>query len=430
MELVSKLESIWKNKDHPLLISDGKELFFKDIQISQTVDLNEINAGDVVVLIGDYNSVCIKSLFQLIDMKVIVAPITNDTKSQHKYFIEEISAKYVIENNKITRTGIAEENNKLINNLREADSAGFIFFSSGSSGKPKAILHNVNNLLKKYEKPRRQLKAVNFLMFDHLGGINTFLHIIFNCGTIIALENRNVKHVIDTCNKYQVQLLPTTPTFLRMLLLSGYIPNKIPESLKIITYGTESMDSHTLIELSRLLPNVQFRQTYGLSEFNAFRIKSESNNSLYFKFSDDVKYKVEKRILYLKSSQRMMGYINYDDPFDEDGWFKTNDLVDVKGEFLKIIGRNTDLINVGGLKFISKEVEDVALTHEKILNVKVVGEKNPITGQHVKIIIELKDKILDKKELMKFFKEKLPSHMVPHQIVFDKIQISTRFKKK
>ena len=99
------------------------------------------------------------------------------------------------------------------------------------------------------------------------------LHALYNRGTIISPDNRNVKHILDLCEKYKVELLPATPTFLRMLLMSGAIPKKIPKTIKIISYGTELMDQITLNQIVDLLPDVDFRQTYGLSEFCVLRVK-------------------------------------------------------------------------------------------------------------------------------------------------------------
>ena len=46
----------------------------------------------------------------------------------------------------------------------------------------------------------------------------------------------------------------------------------------------------------------------------------------------------------------MLGYLNAESPFTKDGWFKTGDSVEVKGEYIKILGRKSEIINVGGDK--------------------------------------------------------------------------------
>ena len=105
-------------------------------------------------------------------------------------------------------------------------------------------------------------------MFDHIGGLNTLFHTLFNEGQVIIPYARNVSDIINDIDDYKVELLPTTPTFLRMLIMDGQINLNRLKSLKIITYGSEMMDENTLLRLNKLLPNVKFKQTYGMSEIS------------------------------------------------------------------------------------------------------------------------------------------------------------------
>ena len=62
--------------------------------------------------------------------------------------------------------------------------------------------------------------------------------------------------------------------------MSGAIPKKIPKTIKIISYGTELMDQITLNQIVDLLLDVDFRQTYGLSEFCVLRVKNRKKTYL------------------------------------------------------------------------------------------------------------------------------------------------------
>ena len=78
--------------------------------------------------------------------------------------------------------------------------------------------------------------------------------------------------------------------------MSGYIPEQIPPALRTITYGTEIMDDSTLKSLCELLPKVDFRQTYGVSELGVFSIKREARSSLYFKIGGEgVRVRIKTR---------------------------------------------------------------------------------------------------------------------------------------
>jgi acyl-coenzyme A synthetase/AMP-(fatty) acid ligase len=79
----------------------------------------------------------------------------------------------------------------------------------------------------------------------------------------------------------------------------------------------------------------------------------------------------------------MVGYLNYPSPFDADHWLDTGDIVEVNGEYVRFIGRQSALINVGGQKVHPAEVENALLEMPEIAEVVVYGEKNPLTGQVV-----------------------------------------------
>ncbi len=79
----------------------------------------------------------------------------------------------------------------------------------------------------------------------------------------------------------------------------------------------------------------------------------------------------------------MLGYLNAPSPFDEDGWYNTHDVVEVDGPYIRILGRTTELINVGGQKVYPSEVESALLEMDNVREATVWGEPNPVTGQVV-----------------------------------------------
>jgi len=429
MELIDKLQKIWEDANYPFLINEEGKLTFKDLLDTKSIDLSNIENGDVVSLVGDFNATTIISLLRLIEKNVILVPLTLDTLEQHKYFYEESFSNVLIKNNIVTKS--KQKKHSLLETLRNKKRPGLILFSTGTTGKPKAILHDFTFFLNRYKTPRPAYKTLNFLLFDHIGGINTLFHTLFNIGTIISIKERTVTNVLSVCKKFNVEVLPTTPTFLRMLFFSKTIPEKFPSSIKIITYGTEMMDQNTLTQLSLNLPNIDFRQTYGLSEIGIVRAKSKKKDSLYLSIGGEgVETKVLNNILFIKSKHQMLGYLNASNPFDPQGWYNTNDLVQQEGNFIKFIGRTNDVINVGGLKFMATDVEKVALEYPNIYLAKAISKKNPITGQHVEIKVQPNESFaINKKELSDFLKKKLPTHMVPRRITIENIPVGHRFKK-
>ena len=109
--------------------------------------------------------------------------------------------------------------------IKERQHPGLVLFTSGTSGEPKAAVHDLSALLEKFKTKRKALRTLNFLLFDHWGGLNTMFHILSNGGVVIATKDRRLNNVCKLIQDHKVELLPTTPTFLNLILLSGMYKN-------------------------------------------------------------------------------------------------------------------------------------------------------------------------------------------------------------
>ena len=167
-----------------------------------------------------------------------------------------------------------------------------------------------------------------------------------------------------------------------MLLVSGKIHDYDLSSLKMVSYGTELMHEHTLVAFRKALPNVELLQTYGLTEIGVLRSKSLNSDSLWVKLGgSEFQTRVVDNKLQIKGNSTMLGYLNHENPFTEDGWLITGDNVETNGEYYKILGRDSDIINVGGQKVYPAEVENVILKISNIADASVYAEKNQFLGQ-------------------------------------------------
>ena len=237
--------------------------------------------------------------------------------------------------------------------------------------------------------------------------------------------------------KNKVNVLPTSPTFLNLLLMDESFESNKLKSLKLITYGTERMSDLLLKKLNSLLPNVKLLQTFGTSETGILKTISKSSESLYFKIVDQqMEFKVVEGELFLKSKTSVSGYVNHDNKnFKKDGWYATGDLVEQDAEgFMKIIGRKNKVINVGGLKVLPSEVEEVINSIEGVYESTVFGQENIITGNIVcaKVYSDLQelDALKDlKSQIKKTCRKKLDKYKIPIKIFFKELRINERGKK-
>ena len=131
-----------------------------------------------------------------------------------------------------------------------------------------------------FELRRPSYRTLVFLLFDHIGGINTLLHTLIYGGTVVTTDDRRPDAVCAAVDRHRVQLLPATPTFLRMLVIAEAAKRYDLGSLEIISYGTEPMPASTLAAVRETLPWVRLKQTYGLSEAGILQTQSPNSDSL------------------------------------------------------------------------------------------------------------------------------------------------------
>ena len=91
------------------------------------------------------------------------------------------------------------------------------------------------------------------------------------------------------------------------------------------------------------------------------RTKTKDDNSLSMKIGGEgFKVKIINNTLYVKSISNMIGYLNAKQPFDKNGWINTGDKVKVeKNGYITILGRKSDIINIGGEKVFPQEIENI-----------------------------------------------------------------------
>lgn len=434
----------FKDNDQTAIIYDGKkysynELYIKIKEIENFIE-GKIKSGEVVAILADYSFVSIALFFALYENKNIIAPITSISQKEIDGKVEEsFSTKIInLEDEKLVITNIkSEASHKIINDLQTSKCAGLILFSSGSTGAPKAMIHNLDTLVDSYgDKKQKQINMLVFLMFDHIGGINTMLNILSMNATMIIPQNRNADDICKLIEEYKIAVLPSSPTFLNLILINRSYEKYDLSSLRMITYGTETMPEGLLGRLKAVFSKVKFLQTFGTSETGIATTSSKSSSSTFMKIDDEnLEYKIVDNELWLRSKTQILGYLNRSmESFTNDGWFKTGDLVELDNEgFIKIIGRNKEIINVGGQKVLPSEVESVLLGMDEIEDCLVYGEQNAITGQSVSCDVVLKHGIDDsgfKILVRKFCKDKLDSFKIPTRVnVVQKTEFTERFKK-
>lgn len=433
--------SQWRS-DHALIWSDQVATYGDILELVGSwrnhLDQHGVKTGQVVALRGDYTPNACALLLALIDREAIVVPLTEAAEVHRENFFRIAQVEVVVSfddaDEWVLRRRDVTASNPLILQLRAMSEPGLVLFSSGSTGKSKAALHNFGALLEKFKVSRHRMCTLTFLLLDHIGGLNTLFYTLSNGGTVVSVRSRDPDLVCQSIERYRVDLLPTSPTFLNLLLISEAYKRYDLSSLRLVTYGTEVMPQSTLQRMHELFPDLRLLQTYGLSELGILRSKSKGSDSLWVKVGGEgFETKVVDGTLWIRAKSAMLGYLNAPSPFDEEGWMNTGDMVEVDGEYIRILGRKSEIINVGGQKVYPAEVESVLLQMDNVKDVVVLGEKNPITGSIVTARVNLfepEEPPAFRKRMRAFCRDRLAPYKIPVRVeISDKDQFSARYKR-
>ena len=407
---------------------DGRSYTYQELL--QEIDhwrlrFDELNTapGTVIAARADYSLEAVAVLLALFSRRAIAAliPRVGDTAQ----YLLDAHATMLIQ---LSTDGCEcrplshPSSHPLLEQLRATQDGGMIIFTSGSSGPPKAALQSSERFLSKFRKPGRRFRTLAFLLFDHVAGLDTLFYTLASGGTLIVTRRRDPRSILQLIASHRVEVLPTSPSFLRLLCATRQDHEHDLSSLKIITYGSEPMDPGTLSRLNTLFPNVQLIQKYGTTETGSPRSISRSNESLWLKIdSGHVETKVIDNTLWIRSEGTILGYLNAPSPIDAEGWYCTGDLVDVDGEWIRFLGRVTEIINVGGEKVTPTEVEQTILELSFVRDALVTGEPHVLMGQVVTARVVLTtaanaDLIETAKRIRLHCKDRLAPYKVPVRV--------------
>ena len=250
-----------------------------------------VGRGSVVAIEGDFSPAAIAALLAVLDAGAIAVPLTASVESKKPEFRKIAEVEWII------RVGADDDcslmptdqraNHELIRQLRDQRHPGLILFSSGSTGRNKAVIHDLELLLPKFLQPRHCYRTLAFLLFDHIGGLDTLFYNLANGSCLVTVADHSPDAVCAAIAAHRVEVLPVSPSFINLLLLSGAHERHDLRSLRIITYGAEVMPESTLARLNRAFPNVKLLQKFGATEFGTMRSQSRSSDSVWIKIGGE-----------------------------------------------------------------------------------------------------------------------------------------------
>ena len=383
--------------------------FFNKISSYYPIPWISFPKNKIIQLIGDFEEKHLSILYSVLASDSIFFY----TKTDEDY--EFVDMKYYLETGK---THISHGKHDIIK------TGGFILKSSGTTGQPKFILYSFDKFVSKFENIEyKPIKTLMFMDIDHIGGMDVLFSVVSRGGEVIFLKSRNPKDVCDAAVANDINFLTLTPTFLNLILLSEC---KL-DTIKTINFGAEPMPQSLLSRLKEKFPHITFKQTFGTSETGTIQVKQHPLDPTLIQIPGS---KIIDGKLYIKSNHGMIGYLNHPNPLTEDGYFLTGDLVECVDGYIRILGRTSEIVNIGGEKVSLVEVENILLSIPEVKDVMVASEKNMIVGNTLVAHVVWNSTKDCKQTIVDYLKPKVSKYKIPSK--FRKVEAiphSSRFKK-
>lgn len=302
---------------------------------------------------------------------------------------------------------------ELFERIRGSTSWKLTLYTSGTTGRPKKVTHNLITLSRNVVVSEKHASDVWVLAFlpTHMAGLQVFLQAFMNRNPLIYAFGEDMTRLSELLRQHQVTHISATPTYYRtaLQLLTGEYP-----SVRSVAYGGEGFDSVLHTNMTSLFPQARFRNIYASTETGSLLI----GNGEWVKIPEGLKPFIAIQQGELMVHRSLLGYMHARE--EEADWFATGDLVEQVGEDrIRIVSRKSDFINTGGNKVNPLEVEAVLREVPGVQDVCVKGKPNSILGQIVvaEIVIgEGEDGPVIKHRAKHYAVERLQQWKVPRMI--------------
>ena len=326
--------------------------------------------------------------------------------------------------------------------VNEEDSA-FILYTSGTTGRPKGavishvnIIHSLMNYKNVFKTDGSMKTIIAIPMFHVTGLVGQLLHMFYIGGTAYSMKRYQNDTYINLILKNKINFIFNVPTIFIMMSTSEAFQRNSFEFVKKVAFGGSPIYQQTFNLLRDAFPNAELHNAYGATETTSpatlmpMMYPDSKVTSVGLPVAGaDIKVMNsegeecllgEEGELYIKGAMVIRGY--WENPEANasnftNGYWHSGDigLMDADG-FVYIRDRKKDMINRGGEKIFSIEVEDVLKSHPAVVEAAVIGEPDLVFGEKVKAFIvgpSIKDE--DLLSIQSYCRKRLAKFKVPEE---------------
>ncbi|KAB8221506.1 hypothetical protein BDV33DRAFT_170598 [Aspergillus novoparasiticus] len=299
------------------------------------------------------------------------------------------------------------------------DVCGFLSFSSGTTGLPKAVMiahHNVIAQCMQVDQLLRKdvNKSLAVLPLFHITGLVHQMHLpVIRNSSVYMLPSFTMESMLSTIVEYQITEILSVPPIIIRLLTDPIVSQYDLSHVKTFSSGAAPISGEILQKLQARFPWTGFKQGYGMTESCSCITAHPPEKQTYeyaqragilvanteVKILDtqngrELGYGEEGEIL-ARGPQVVMGYLGNEkatrETFDPDGWLHTGDVgyMDQEG-FLVITDRIKEMIKVKGIGVSPAELEDLLLGHPQVDDAAVTSVPDDYSGEKPKAYVVVK----------------------------------------
>jgi acyl-coenzyme A synthetase/AMP-(fatty) acid ligase len=316
---------------------------------------------------------------------------------------------------------------------RRTHATEWILLTSGTTGQPKLVLHDVESLagaLPRHPPSNKRMVWSTFYDIRRYGGLQIYLRAVLS-GSELVLSSAGepVREFLTRAAAAGVTHMSGTPSHWRRALMSGDTGLIRPEYVRL---SGEVADQTVLDSRKAAYPHARVAHAFASTEAGvAFDVNDGLAGfpaALVEKSMGSIELKVQDGTLWIRSGRTAARYLgNAALLASEDRYVDTGDMVELEGGRYHFRGRKGGIINVGGLKVYPEEVESVLNADPRVQMSRVLGRRNPITGAVIVAEVVLHDledsqpgtnRDAIKDELLQACRSTLAAHKVPAMLRF------------
>jgi len=371
---------------------------------------------------------------------ITVIPINlNSPIEDINYILEVAKPDLIIDEDKMLEYPIDTEDEFSLSIKSCNESIASIFFTSGTTNKPKGVCHSFESLVSnvfafnKLTGLNSSIRMMHVLPMGYMAGfLNTILSPILAGGTVVVAPQFNARTALNfwySAMKQDINAIWLTPTMAALLVRlcrSASVTKWTEKKLKKVFVGTDSLPEVTK-NLFQKKFGVVCLESYGMTEALLVSCEVSNRDQKYGtvgKLLPEIKIKTidngNKKEILIKTPFALNGYLSPDSklvsPFKK-SWLSTGDSGWLDDNQLVITGRIKDIIIHGGVNISPLAVEEVILRYNGVQDVAVIGVPHDILNEEVVAFVIMDSGVeFDKLDIQAYCRKYLHHDAVPTQI--------------